>query len=349
MNLILRHCSRRIFIALACVICVACSNSADITTDHAQRSNVPTTDYVGQEPPGSSPRLFAPNFISTGMYERDVAITPDRNEFYFGLISGGNVTIAVTKREEGLWSKPEIAPFCTDPDFYNLEPHIRPDGKRLLFLSTRPKEGQERKPGWVNQDIWAVDRIADGWSEPYNLGPPVNSDAPEYYPSTTRDGTIYFTREVQEEGKERSLIMRARLTSGKYAKPEALPKEVNPGDQQYNAFVDPDERYLIVCMSGREDAIGRSDYYICFRNPDDSWVGPINMGDRINTPGNSAPSSYVSPDGRYFFFASTRKSPNDTIATKLSYENILRISTLPENGNSDIYWMDASFIDSLRP
>ena len=43
-----------------------------------------------------------------------------------------------------------------------------------------------------------MDREGDGWGEPYNLGPPVNSDAPEYYPSVTSDGTLYFTREGED-------------------------------------------------------------------------------------------------------------------------------------------------------
>jgi len=338
-----------VLIALAVISSGGCCKSTDTAGESPQKSVSLTGEYVGQTPPGSSPQLFAPGFISTGMYERDVAMTPDGNEFYFGLISGGAVTIAVTRLVDGHWTGPEIASFCEDPDFYYFEPHITPDGKRFLFLCTRPQEGQEPKPGWAYQDIWAVDRTADGWGEPYNLGPPVDTDAPEYFPSTTRDGTLYFTREVTEEGKRRSLILRARMVDGKYAEPEVLPKEVNPGDNQYNAFVDPDERYLIVCMSGREDNIGRSDYYICFRNDDDTWTGPINMGDEVNTPGNTAPSPYVSPDGRYFFFASNRRSPEDTSSTKWSYEHILRMSTLPQNGNSDIYWMESSFIESLRP
>jgi hypothetical protein len=334
---------------LVTILFLGCGNAPETTSEGQVSIKLPSGDYVGQKPPGVSPQLFAPDFICTGMYERDVAMTPDGKEFYFGLISGDIVTIVMTKRENGVWTKPEIVPFCNEPGIYNLEPHITPDGKRMLFLSTRPKEGQEPQAGWAYQDIWAVDRTGNGWGEPYNLGTPVNSDAPEFYPSTTNDGTIYFTREVREGGNRRSLIFRARMVDGKYIEPEALPVQVNPGDQQYNAFIDPDERYLIVCIAGRDDSIGRGDYYVCFRNEDDSWVGPINMGEQVNTPGNTAPSPYVSPDGKYFFFASNRKVPDETTTVTLSYEKILRTSTFPQNGNADIYWMEASFIESLRP
>ena len=42
-----------------------------------------TGDYFGQAVPGDSARLFAPGIISTGMDERDFAITPDGNEIFF--------------------------------------------------------------------------------------------------------------------------------------------------------------------------------------------------------------------------------------------------------------------------
>ena len=307
-------------------------------------------EYLGQKPPGDRPVLFAPGLVSTGLYERDVAITPGGDEFYFGLLSQGYATIAVCRRTGDGWSAPEIAPFSTNPDFLDLEPHITPDGRQFLFLSTRPREGQEAKPGWVYQDIWVMDRTNDGWSEPRNLGPPVNTDAAEFYPSMTRTGTIYFTRDVTENGKRRSLILRARKTNGGFDQPEVLPASVNPGDNQYNAFIDPDERYLIVCIAGLEDAIGRSDYYVCFRNRNDVWSAAVNMGPEINTPDNTAPSPYVSPDGRYFFFASTRKIvPEGDGEKPRSYAGIQAMQTKPGNGRSDIYWVDASFIEELRP
>jgi hypothetical protein len=307
-------------------------------------------DYLGQRPPGAEPELFAPGVVSTGLYERDVAITPDGDEFYFGLLSQGYATIAVCRRTADGWMPPEIAPFSTNPAYLDLEPHITPDGSRLLFLSTRPRKGQEAAPGWTNQDIWAVDRLDAGWGEPYNLGPPVNTDAAEFFPSVTSSGTLYFTRNVTENGRRSSLILRARPRDGGYADPEVLPAEVNPGDNQYNAFIDPGERYLIVCIAGLDDAIGRSDYYVCFREADDTWRGPFNLGPAVNTPDNTAPSPYVSPDGMYFFFASTRKiDTGDGAGALRSYAAIRDKQTEPGNGRSDIYWMDASFIGTLRP
>jgi hypothetical protein len=335
------------FLFAACILCAGCSTSKDSSKGEPE-SALRTGPYLGQTPPGAEPELFAPGFVSTGLYERDVALTPDGAEFYFGLISGRVVTIAMVRMVNGVWSKQEIAPFCSDPGTYNLEPHITPDGRKFLFLSTRPKGGQPPQSGWTYQDIWAMDRIENGWSEPYNLGPPVDTDAPEYYPSVTRDGSLYFTREVNTTEGRRSFILRSRLSEGSYDEPYVLPIQVNPGEQQFNAFIDPDERYIIFGAAGLPSNIGRTDYYVAFHNDDDTWVGPINMGKLINTPGNNVTSPYVSRDGRYFFFASSRTAQEQP-GQKLDYEAIQRLSTMPQNGNADIYWMDASFIETLRP
>jgi hypothetical protein len=78
------------------------------------------------------------------------------------------------------------------------------------------------------------------------------------------------------------------------------------------------------------------------------------MGPIVNTPGNRVVSPYVSPDGKYFFFASTRtaegdQGQKDTAQARRSYEKIKRMASEPQNGSSDIYWVDASFIEGLRP
>lgn len=192
-----------------------------------------------------------------------------------------------------------------------------------------------------------MDRAGDGWGEPYNLGPPVCTDDSEFFPSVTRDGTLYFTRGIEENGARRHLVFRSRLVDGKYATAEMLPDAVNAGESQYNAFIDPDERYLILGIAGRDDSIGPGDYYICFRSENDEWTGPINMGEKINTPTNRVVSPYVSLDGKYFFFASNRQKEDSGEAR--TYMGIQQKVAEPQNGSSDIYWIDASFIETLRP
>jgi ribosomal protein L24E len=294
--------------------------------------------YLGQELPGGEPVIFAEGIVSTGLYTRDLAMTPDGNEIYFCSIVGNYAYTAIfgTRLEDGRWTEPKALDFACDPAWMNIEPFIHPDGSRFFFISN--KSG--------NQDIWVADRTTNGWSDAWNLGEPVNSEAPEYFPSVTRNGTIYFTRE--EPGTRASRIFRARPTGDGFEEPEQLPDRVNTTSAQFNAFIDPDERFLIVCVFGRKDSRGSTDYYITFRNEDDKWSALINMGALVNTDGGLEYSPYVSPDGKYLFFMSSRKKPAQEVdILPITRERMMEMHNSPGYGNPAVWWMESSFIDSL--
>jgi hypothetical protein len=303
-----------------------------------------TGPYLGQVPPGEEPVLFAPGIVSTAMYTRDLSLTPDGKEIFFCVTAYGFNLIFHTRQKNGVWTDPETAPFIRNSQYMYYEPHVAPDGKRLFFLSNMPKAPGESE----NEDIWVVDRSDTGWGEPYNLEAPVNSENSEFYPSVTRDGTIYFTR--QEKGNRTGYIYRSRMVRGKYSEPEKLPEQVNCGTNRYNAYIQPDEKYIIVPAMGRDDSYGGTDYYLVFHNQKDQWSDPINLGDKINTASGREFSASLSPDGKYFFFMSTRLNPalgnnlTSTPITKLAY-----FYGQPQNGNADIYWVRADFIEKLRP
>lgn len=305
-----------------------------------------TGPYVGQAPPGDTPEVFAPGIICRGLLTRDVAMTPDGKELFFSAALGNYTvtTVFTTRLVNGRWSEPEVAPFAADLRYGSIEPCVSPDGAKLLFASNRPMPGAVQKPGGYN--IWVCDRTPNGWSEPYAISAPVDSAGDEFFPSLTRDGTIYYTR---QEGRTNN-IYRSRFVGGKYSEPEKLPPQVNSGRAQFNAFIDPDERYIIVPVNGRVDSKGGTDYYIVFRNQDDTWSEPINMGEKVNTAGALEFSPYVSPDGKYFFFMSTRAPSDLEVSTgRLTYEKFAAYHNQPVNGNPCIYWMSARFIDDLRP
>ena len=337
----------RLFACLLCLVCVACSPNCCDDPETKAVTTFPELSgpYLGQMPPGLEPEIFAPGIISTGLATRDVAMTPDGNELYFAVTLGGRTMIMETRQQDGVWTEPAVAPFSGR--YLDVEPAISPDGQRFFFLSTRPQAGQEEKPGWVYQDIWVMDREGDAWSEPYNLGPPVNSDAPEFFPSVTTDGTIYFTREG--EGRL-SVTMRSRLVDGVYTEPEDLGPEVNCGSNRFNVFVAPDESFAIVPAVGREDSLGGADYYVVFRSVDDTWSEPINMGPAINQPQGAEWSASLSPDGKYLFFMSSRAyGETDIPLTSKSITDLLGLSTHRSGSYPQIWWVSAEIIESLRP
>jgi hypothetical protein len=299
--------------------------------------------FLGQMLPDTLPELFAPGIVSTGMYTRDVAITPDGKEIYFCVAIGNYTysTILCAREENGRWLPPEIVPFSGGPGVTDFEPALSPDGSRLYFLSNRP-DGEE-PPG--DQDIWVVERDSAGaWGIPRNLGEPVNSDGGEYFPSLTRDGTLYFTR--NEKGSGLNQIFRSRWVDGAFQEPELLPSQVNCGSNRYNAFVAPDESYLIVPAVGMPDAYDGVDYYMVFRDAGDHWSQPVNMGPLVNQENARGWSPYVSPGGEVFFFMATR--PREVSEADWNYSTLKALHDSPGNGNADIYWMNAGFFRILK-
>lgn len=299
--------------------------------------------FLGQKLTGDSAEVFAPGIISTGKYERDITMTPDGSEIYWGVVLGNYdaTVIMVSKEINGVWSEPEVASFSQDMRYSNVEPHVSPDGKKLFFASDRPDSVNRRFE--KNTDIWVIDRTDNGWGKPYNIGEPVNSELPEFFPSTTLDGTLYLTRDIERE----SYIYRSELVDGKYTEPVKCSPEINSTNAQFNAFIAPDESYIIVPSFGRLDSRGRTDYYISYNLGNDKWSELINLGDNINTPSGLEYSPYVSPDGKYFFFMSAKF--NQDLNMPADAESVNRMFNSFENGNPDIYWIQADFIHTLKP
>ncbi len=324
---------------------ISCMGILGCTGDKAESFPELSGPYLGQKLPGDSAELFAPGVVSTSLISRDMAIMPDGKEIYFSTATPGYryCSIMMTKEINGKWTEPEAVPF-SNPEYMFIEPCITPDGRKMFYITNMPLE--QDKEG--HSDIWAVDRVGDSWGEPYNLGSPFNTPGAETFPSVTNDGTLYFTR--VDPGAAVEYIFRSKLVDGKYQEPEKLPEEVNCGTNRFNAFVAHDESYIIVPTMGMEDSRGGIDYYIVFRDKDDNWSEPINIGDKINTPSSQEYTSYVTRDNKYFFFKSSKYNIDiNSVKEPITIGKLTAFLDQPENGNTDIYWIKADFINDLRP
>lgn len=322
---------RTMLMLLILVLSVACSEESETrNSEFAQRFDAP---YIDTGHPDSVAQVFADDFISTQLYERDTAFSPDGTELYYTLWSGAFGTIVTTRQESGIWSQPEVASFSGE--YSDLEPAFSPDGQKLYFVSNRPVQANGATKDY---DIWIVERVQNGWSEARNLGDPINTPANEFYPSVSQDGTLYFTASYEgEEGGED--IYFSRFESGRFAAPENLGPAVNTARNEFNAFVAPDQSYLIFSSVGRADGFGGGDLYISFRNENGVWTEAQNMGKGINSTSLDF-CPFVSADGEFFFFSSRRH----TLSPKRSYRELVENLTTPQNGNGDIYWIQAEAI-----
>jgi len=287
--------------------------------------------YLGQEKPELEPALFAPGVISTGGYERDAAFSRRGKEMFYTVKVDDRYVLMYTFEEDEKWSKPEVAPFSGE--YNDLEPCFAPFGKGLYFVSNRPVDGVE-KDKW-DFDIWYTIKTMEGWSEPQNLGAPVNTNQLEAFPTITRENTLYFMR--NDTNNTRSDIFRAKFDSGAFKEPEKLPEIINADANPFNAAISPGESILVFCCL-RDDGFGGSDYWISFRKSNDTWSVPVNLGERFNTPFHEK-SPHFTPSGNYFFFSSEGNPPAIGDSLKILPQDTI---------NSDIYWVKTEVLEDFE-
>jgi hypothetical protein len=266
----------------------------------AREMKLPTYQgpWLGHEPPGLTPRVFATEIYHSGGAINSV-FTPDGREFYFTTDMDNNEQGDIVRlvMADGAWSQPAPASFnCVHTDNDLCFSH---DGRRVFWRSWRPLPGHTEPES--RSYIWFAERAADGWGKPRPLRCG-GEFLPAGYPAVTADGTLYFPYRDEKNVGE-SDIWRSRLVDGEYQRPEHLGREVNTPCIEGDMCVAADGSYLVVAGWERPDNVGgaSSDLYVSFARPDGSWSRQINLGPVINTA-ISENSPTISPDGKYFFF-----------------------------------------------
>jgi Tol biopolymer transport system component len=287
-----------------------------------------------------TPQVFAPGIVSDGFANRDITISPDGNDlfytiqWYFGIYS----VILHAQKKNGQWSAPDTAWFSGR--FNDLEPAFSPDGNRLFFTSNRPLNISSDSA--KDYDIWYLQKNGSHWDGPFNPGAPVNTDKDEFYPSLTKTGSLYFTRNNEEAGDD---IFISELKNGKYSQPQPLPESVNSKGDDFNAFIDPDEKYIIFSSFKRKDDLGRGDLYFALRK-EGVWQPSVHFEHGINSTTLDY-SPFVSPDHRYFFFTSKKQSLKFPFQKAKSAKEIRKELNSPGNAFEDIYIINFRVVEEM--
>jgi len=326
--------------SIICVLLIFCCVGGPVHRVTAQKAERTKHPYASDKPL-LEPSLFGEGVISAGQFDSHPAFTPDGKTLYF-VRSTPNFnfwTILVSRFERGRWSTPEVAPFSGQ--FSDADPYITSDGSRFYFISNRPVAGKSIP----DLDIWVMEKTATGWSEPTNMGFPINSTGNEWYPTVAANGTLYFGSDRQG-GKGRTDIYRSRVANGKYAEAENLGEPVNTQFNEFEPLIAPDESFLIFMSGGRTDSSGGFDLYISY-NRNGAWTKPTNLGKKINSSGNEY-SPTISPDGKYFFWTSTRGFEDTKLEKRFTYQELMNRLGGPRNGLGDIYQIDIDVLNIAK-
>ncbi len=277
-----------------------------------------------------SPELVAEGIISTALYERDFAISPDGNEIIYTL---GNYKqtrrcLVHLKKVGNRWGDPQV--LSISGRYQDIEPFFSPDGKRLFFASNRPMSADDKS---TDYNIWFAIKQGDEWGAAQSLDTIINTSGDEFYPSVTANGNLYFTA-TKNNGIGREDIFISKYENGKYMLPSVLDSNINTLVYEFNAYVSPEENLIIFSSFGRNDSHGGGDLYYSKKKTNGKWQKSQNMGPSVNSDKLDF-CPFVDQRHMILYFTSEKqKSNNSEIST---IEELKVIANSVENGMGNIY------------
>ena len=281
------------------------------------------------------PELFLPELFSELPNVRDFSMSKNQDEFYFTIESylKEYSFIAFSKKINGKWQKPEVVSFSGK--YKDLEPFLSPNGLQLFFASNR----KDNTSGEIKKDIdiWYVTRktMSDEWSHPINIGTNVNTNADEFYPSVTEKGDLFFTAEYKDNTTGKEDIYVSRLIDGVYTKPIPLNNGVNSEKYEFNAFVSPDESFIIFTSYGRKDDLGKGDLYISKKGNNNEWLPATHLTNVNSNKLDYCP--FVDLQTNTIYFTSNPSTINKILPSKMKLKEFLNYINSTPNGLSRIY------------
>ncbi|MFC2156854.1 ankyrin repeat domain-containing protein [Acidobacteriota bacterium] len=280
-------------------------------------------DYLGQKKPGRRGVLFAPGIISKAESRDSLAGFFENSKLFifyqYPMDFKGKWTQwphFLMKRVGAKWEAPYQSQSVGKPWFFDLE--SVPEGERMIFAWRKNLDGSGSPDELY---LWSSIKTSDGWTDPIRFEAPINQGF-DTWPSWSLDKTLYF-HSKRADGLGKSDICMSILEDGEYRSVKNMGTLINTEYTEHDPYVAPDGSYLLF-SSYKPGGYGEDDIYISFRNNDETWGIPINLGETINSE-YSENRVYVTPDGKFLFYTSMR------------------------TGNLDIYWADAGIIQDLKP
>ena len=255
-----------------------------VTSLFSQESSFPelTGPYLGQDPPGTTPEIFAPGIVSLSEFmEYSGTFSPDGREYYFFRFSDTMPsTIYFSKMNAEDWTNPEPVGFSSG--YPAFEPHITFDNKSLYFGWFK---GNPAIPG-----IWVTKRDSLSWSEPKYAGQGM-------FVSSDSMGNLYTTDMSSRNINGKTYLAKVTVTNDLFTNYQRLNISKHYGSQAHPCIA-PDGSYLIF------DVQSGNYMYLCFKRQDGTWGEAIDLTHHGFDP--MAGGATVSPDGKYLFFCLNR-------------------------------------------
>jgi len=199
--------------------------------------------------------------INTPYHEGPAHFTKDGNALYFTRVDYDGTAFNLDKNKtvtlklfystykNGKWSKPIKLPLNM-PDVASCHPTLNPTADLLVFASDRPG-------GYGKMDLYISTLKNGSWSTPINLGPEINSEDNDWFPSINERGLLFYASDRTDKQLD---IYLCKGEERNWHTPTRLPNPINTPYDDFGITTNRNatQGYL---SSNRPGGLGQDDLY----------------------------------------------------------------------------------------
>ncbi|MFT7113881.1 MAG: outer membrane protein OmpA-like peptidoglycan-associated protein [Candidatus Azotimanducaceae bacterium] len=270
-------------------------------------ASIDTAKYLKNNPVNFEPINLGPSVNSTGN-EYMPSLSADGKKLVFTkLLIGPNgrkqEDFYFSEDIKGVWSQARYMPGKLNTNDNEGAQSLTADGYALFYTACN------RREGLGSCDIYLSSFDGRVWSNPLNLGAPINSNKWESQPSISSDGkTIFYTSNRAGGYGGKDIWKCNYVGGGKWSLPINLGPTINTTGNETAPFLHFDNRTLYFSSDGWP-GLGGSDLFVSIIKDNEGLTNPKNLGYPINTFGDET-GIFIKADGKTAFFASNNIADN---------------------------------------